>query len=118
MCCVIRGKGVGWRALSVIQVAEQCGEIPLAPEGPLWMPRPPSWALCLDSSVCEEPSKAGRTYGKAGSSQEGGDVGQRRVESGVQSSARKLMGACLGVGVASGQAYFTWCFDSFEPPIH
>ena len=91
---------------------------PTSARGTLWMPRPPSWALCLDSSVCEEPSKAGRTYGKAGSSQERGDVGQGRVESGVQSSARKLMGACLGVGVASGHAYFTWCFDSFEPPIH
>ena len=32
MCCVIRGKDRGWRAMSVIQVAEQCGEIPLEPE--------------------------------------------------------------------------------------
>lgn len=64
MCCVICGKGVGWRAVSVIQVAEQCGEIPLAPEGSLWMPRPPSWALCLDSSVCEEPFKQAEPVGR------------------------------------------------------
>lgn len=32
MCYVIRGKDMGWRAVSVIQVAEQCAEIPPEPE--------------------------------------------------------------------------------------
>ena len=32
MFCVIRGKDMGWRAVSEIQVAEQCGQIPPEPE--------------------------------------------------------------------------------------
>ena len=69
------------------RVSEEYGGIPLEPKGPSWVPRPPSWALCLDISVCEEPFKAGGTHGKAGSSQEVGEVGRGKAEPGVLASA-------------------------------